>query len=628
MKRNLTLLLFAVGLWAQGPPGGGGAQADGIWRRNAVWGEGPGLDQCLGHQPPTGEYHYHANPICLRASLDDNLELVQVKRVGNVYREKTAGLKHSPILGWAYDGYPVYGPYGYSSANDSSSAIRRIRTGFRLRSITTRTSIPTWSLASHPGVSQTLAANQTGPDVSPAFPLGRYLEDYEHVAEIGDLDQYNGRTGATPEFPNGTYAYFVTITEDGSPAFPYMLGDRYYGTVSGRERATVPDGATTYSGAGQTDPRLTSWSTSKASQEALVISSFNPSAGPKNTWPFDKPAGAMVVGETSTPILADLQQIRFDASTIYLNGTGLASHVMGPWFFPGRAGGVDENFPINQNYTRSIPRTTSVATTKTAAGLGALGVWVNGVAMFNLLDGAGYSNAQGADAGPRLTQTFSNLSAASLERGPLTPGGWAIAKSEFGSILATSSDSAPSATSWPTTLGGATVTVVDSAGTSHAAEIQYVTPLQVGYRIPSATSTGFARVTIAAGGNSYEAGLNIASAYPSVFVADGEDNASGQVVRTVNGSWVTASVRDGVNPGTSGDVYLILYGSGRGEATSATATIGGVAATVAYAGAQGEYAGLDQYNLVIPRSLAGRGRVPVILTLDGRTSNPVYITIQ
>ena len=45
-------------------------------------------------------------------------------------------------------------------------------------------------------------------------------------------------------------------------------------------------------------------------------------------------------------------------------------------------------------------------------------------------------------------------------------------------------------------------------------------------------------------------------------------------------------------------------------------------------GAQGEYAGLDQYNLVIPRSLAGRGRVPVILTLGGRTSNPVYITIQ
>ena len=80
----------------------------------------------------------------------------------------------------------------------------------------------------------------------------------------------------------------------------------------------------------------------------------------------------MVVGETSTPVLVDIQQIRFDASTIYLDGTGLASHVMGPWFFAARAGGVDENFPIDQKYTRSIPRTSLVAATKTSAGLGAL----------------------------------------------------------------------------------------------------------------------------------------------------------------------------------------------------------------------------------------------------------------
>ena len=139
------------------------------------------------------------------------------------------------------------------------------------------------------------------------------------------------------------------------------------------------------------------------------------------------------------------------------------------------------------------------------------------------------------------------------------------------------------------------MTAKDSAGTSLAAEIQYVTPSAVGYRIPSAAATGFATATIAAGGESYEAGLNIASVYPGVFVADGEDNANGQVLRTVNGSWVSAAARDGVNLGTSGDVYLILYGSGRGETTAATATIGGVAATVTYAGAQGQYAGLDQY---------------------------------
>lgn len=122
--------------------------------------------------------------------------------------------------------------------------------------------------------------------------------------------------------------------------------------------------------------------------------------------------------------------------------------------------------------------------------------------------------------------------------------------------------------------------------------------------------------------------LEVASVYPNVFVADEEDNASGQVARAVDGSPVTASLHDGVNLGTSGHVYLILYGSGRGEMTAATTTIRGVAATVTDAVAQGQYAGIDQYNLNISRSLVGRGRVPVILTPDGNTSNPNCIIMQ
>ena len=53
-----------------------------------------------------------------------------------------------------------------------------------------------------------------------------------------------------------------------------------------------------------------------------------------------------------------------------------------------------------------------------------------------------------------------------------------------------------------------------------------------------------------------------------------------------------------------------------------------MAATVTYAGAQGDYGGLDQYNLIIPRALAGRGRVPAVLTVGGFATNPVYITVQ
>ncbi len=504
-----------------------------------------------------------------------------------------------------------------------------MKSGFRLRTMTTRTTLPAWSLSSHPGVSETLASNRYGPNVSAKFPLGRYIEDYEHVATLGDLDQYNGRTGVTPEFPNGTYAYFITINEDGTPAFPYMAGSEYYGTKSGGSGVTVPTGVTTYTGTGRTAPAITTWSTSKAKQEALVISGYNPSAGPKTTWPTDKPSSAAASGTTTTPILVDIQQVRFNDSTVYVNGTGLASHIMGPWFDPLQSGGDFGNYPSNQNYTRSFPRTPSVATTKTVGTLGALGVWVNGTAMYNFLDGSSYTNSSGDDGGTPATisQTFLNVSAASYELGPLTAGGLVTATPAFGSVLASSTQSVSSAI-WPTSLGGNTISVKDAAGISRAAEILYASPTQVNYRIPPATSTGYATVTITAAGTTYTSNISINEVYPHIFIANAQEVAAGQVVRSVNGANVTTSTLSNVDLGASGDVYLILYGSGRGATTTATATIGGVAATVNYAGAQGEYAGLDQYNMIIPRSLAGKGRVPVVLTVGGRASNPVYITIQ
>jgi len=61
--------------------------------------------------------------------------------------------------------------------------------------------------------------------------LGRYVVDKEFVAELGDIDSFNGRTTVTPEFPNGTYAYFVTIKDDGLPALPDIQGLQYDGTV-------------------------------------------------------------------------------------------------------------------------------------------------------------------------------------------------------------------------------------------------------------------------------------------------------------------------------------------------------------------------------------------------------------
>ena len=58
------------------PPGGGGMQAgDGVWLRDAYFGERDTFDSCLAHQPGQGMYHNHVNPLCLRWQLGDNLEV-------------------------------------------------------------------------------------------------------------------------------------------------------------------------------------------------------------------------------------------------------------------------------------------------------------------------------------------------------------------------------------------------------------------------------------------------------------------------------------------------------------------------------------------------------------------------
>jgi hypothetical protein len=120
---------------------------------------------------------------------------------------------HSPIIGWAYDGNPIYGPYGFASGN--SGPIKLMKSGYELK--TNRLNGPRTSL----------------------YPLGSFIEDYEFVGN-GDLDEYNGRYCITPEFPNGVYAYFSTFFEGtGSgqflnyktPKFPYVIGNYYKNKV-------------------------------------------------------------------------------------------------------------------------------------------------------------------------------------------------------------------------------------------------------------------------------------------------------------------------------------------------------------------------------------------------------------
>jgi hypothetical protein len=72
---------------------------------------------------------------------------------------------------------------------------------------------------------------QYGPAIGGQYPLGAFIEDYEYAMDSGDLDEHNGRFCVTPDFPLGHYCYFVTLDEQASPAYPYIIGPTYYGTV-------------------------------------------------------------------------------------------------------------------------------------------------------------------------------------------------------------------------------------------------------------------------------------------------------------------------------------------------------------------------------------------------------------
>jgi hypothetical protein len=97
-----------------------------------------------------------------------------------------------------------------------------MKTSYRLRNISARTTLPDGTV---------LNANQYGPAINAFYPLGYYIEDYEYVALLGDLDEHNGRFCVTPEYQSGTYAYFVTIDSLLQGEYPYTLGPQYYGLV-------------------------------------------------------------------------------------------------------------------------------------------------------------------------------------------------------------------------------------------------------------------------------------------------------------------------------------------------------------------------------------------------------------
>lgn len=127
-----------------------------------------GTDDNNAHVQPDGVYHYHGMPegfITLRGGSSSSMTLI----------------------GWAADGFPIYARYGYSTADDASTALRVITGSYQ----------------------HITDASSSRPSTD-TYALGTFQQDWEYVEGSGDLDECNGRVGVTPEFPEGIYHYYAT----------------------------------------------------------------------------------------------------------------------------------------------------------------------------------------------------------------------------------------------------------------------------------------------------------------------------------------------------------------------------------------------------------------------------------
>jgi hypothetical protein len=227
-------------------PGGPGASMS--WNRDAIPAEKAGFDCSKGH-PAMGNYHHHQNPSAFK------LDLTVISNVCDLY--DADGLYvidstvHSPLIGYAYDGFPIYGAYAYASS-DGTGGITRMKSGYQLRNITTRTH---WADGTDV---------PDGPVVSTAYPLGYFREDYEFVSHAGQadyLDIHNGRVCVTPEYPNGIYCYFTTVNDQWNSAYPYAVGPTFYGVKSASKVTSINETVTTYtSSAGISELTENEWS--------------------------------------------------------------------------------------------------------------------------------------------------------------------------------------------------------------------------------------------------------------------------------------------------------------------------------------------------------------------------------
>ena len=215
------------------PPCPGGPMSSRDWNRDAIPAEMAGFD-CSKAHPAMGNYHHHQNPSAFKLDLNVVSTICNIYDADGLYAMDST--QHSPLIGFAYDGFPIYGAYGYMNA-DGTGGVVRIESGYELRSMTARTTHADGSTVS------------SGPAINTTFPLGYFREDYGWISHPNNdeyLDEHNGRFCVTPEYPNGTYAYFCTVDSDWNSTYPYVVGPTFYGIYTQGKVPNITETTTVY----------------------------------------------------------------------------------------------------------------------------------------------------------------------------------------------------------------------------------------------------------------------------------------------------------------------------------------------------------------------------------------------
>jgi uncharacterized protein (TIGR03437 family) len=233
--------------------------------------------------------------------------------------------------------------------------------------------------------------------------------------------------------------------------------------------------------------------------------------------------------------------------------------------------------------------------------------------------------------------TFTTALAAGYQVEPFAP---EAIVSAFGTNM---SDATAPATEvpLPTTLGGTSLMVTDSAGVTRPAALYYVSPAQINYEIPLGTAPGAAEILLTPqSGITQTETIQIGTISPGLFALNPTGLVGAYVLPVISGVQQPLQpvyqingadlVPLPINLGPAAQqIYLILFGTGLRNASNVTVTVGGTIVPVLFFGPAPGNVGEDQVNIgPLPTSLAGQGNVNIVLTADTMTANTVNVTIQ